>query len=149
MVFNFNPLLKLKLNRDNSLCHCKYSSPRNIYLEGLEPPAHNTTLEVSVCSRDATRRGAGQKVISFSIFGKDSTRYMRGLLKNIKAIKKYYPHQYIIRIYFDERRIQNKNFLCDIFCVEPNLDLCNVNDIGKLSTRFCKLDIIKVKFKPL
>ena len=132
MVFNFNPLLKIKTNRDNSLCHCKYSSPRNVYLKRIELQTQNTALEESVCSSDATRRGAGQKVISFSIFGKNNTRYLRGMIKNIKAIKKYYPHQYIMRIYFDERRMNNKDVLCDIFCIEPKLDLCNVNDIGKL-----------------
>ena len=147
MVFNFNPLLKIKITRDNSLCHCKYSSPRNVYFERLKLPAQNTILEESVCSSDSTRRGEGQKVISFSIFGRNNTRYMRGLIKNIKAIKKYYPHQYIMRIYFDERRMDNQDFLCDIFCVEPKLDLCNVNNIGKLCTMVCKLNHIKIKCK--
>lgn len=147
MVFNFNPLLRIKKNRDKTLCYCKDSNPRNIFLERLKLPAKNKVLEESVCSSDATRRGGGQKVISFSIFGENNTRYMRGLLKNVKAIKKYYPGQYIVRIYFDERRTNNKEFLCDVFCTEPNVDLCNVNDIGKSLAKSTIYQIISTQKK--
>ena len=132
MVFNFNPLMKIKEKRDNTTCRCAYSSIRNTFFEKLEHPGNNGTE--SLCSFQATRRGAGQRVISFSMFGENVTGYyLKGLLKNINAIKKNYPHQYIVRLYYNEQNLVHKEILCDIFCTELNVDLCNVNDIGKLS----------------
>ena len=131
MVFNFNPLLQIKDTWGNTSCHCEQSSRRHKFFEKLRHKHLNKVIEESVCSKDATRRGEGQQVISFSIFGSNDIQYKTGLLKNIKSIKKYYPHQYIVRIYFDEQRTNIKEFLCDILCREPNIDLCNVNDIGK------------------
>ena len=143
MVFNFNPLLKTKVNNDTALCSCKYRSPRNLYFETLKLPDSKTILENSVCSSDATKRGEGQKVISFSIFGKNNLRYIQGLIKNIEAIKKYYPRQYIIRLYFDKQRMPNKNLLCGIYCEQPILDLCDINNIGKIFSKFFNLEIPK------
>ena len=62
-----------------------------------------------------------------------NTYYMKGLLRNVEAIKKYYPSQYIVRIYFDEQQLSSKSkkWLCNIYCSELNVDLCEVNHISK------------------
>ena len=108
-----------------------YNSPRNMFFDKLELQKNENTREESVCSNDATRRGKDQKVISYSIFGEDSSQYMRGFIQNVEAIKKYYPHQYIIRLYYNDQTMTDKKVLCDIFCKESNVDLCNVKTIGK------------------
>jgi hypothetical protein len=130
MVFNFNPLMKIKEKSDNKTCHCKFNSPRKTFKQKLEQPLSENKHE-SVCNEEATKRGPGQRVISFSMFGKNTALYLRGLLRNIDAIKKLYSPQYIIRLYYNELNLANKELLCSIFCTESNVDLCNVNDIGK------------------
>ena len=130
MVFNFNPLMKIKGKSDNKTCHCKFNSPRKTFRQKFEQPLSENKHE-SVCSEEATKRGPGQRVISFSMFGENTTWYIKGLLRNINAINKFYSPQYIIRLYYNERNLDNKELLCTIFCTESNVDLCNVNDIGK------------------
>ena len=100
MVFNFNPLMKIKGIGDNKTCHCKFNSPRETLRQKFEQPLSENKHE-SVCSKEATRRGTGQKVISFSMFGKNSEWYIKGLLRNINAINRLYSPQYIIRRYYN------------------------------------------------
>merc|ERR1712223_841951 len=90
--------------------------------------------EMSVCSSDATRRGKDQKVIAYSIFGIDSSYYKKGFVRNVDAIKKYYPNQYIIRLYYNDQTMTDKNVLCDIYCQESSVDLCNVKTIDVYPT---------------
>ena len=137
MVFDFNPLIQIKEIQSDNGCKCKYNSPRNIYFSqlGWQKNMNTTVREMSVCSGDATRRGKDQKVIAYSIFGKDSSYYMKGFVRNVDAIKKYYPHQYIIRLYYNDQTMTDKNVLCDIYCKESNIDLCNVKTIGRFFSR--------------
>merc|ERR1712018_738071 len=116
MVFNFNPLIQIKEKLSNNGCQCVYNSPRNMFFDNLRLQNNENTRQESVCSSDATRRGKDQKVISYSIFGEDSSQYMRGFIQNVDAIKKYYPHQYIIRLYYNDQTMTDKKVLCDIFC---------------------------------
>ena len=85
----------------------------------------------SICSEEATRRGPGQRIISFSMYGENNKEYIEGLLRNIKAINEFYSPQYITRLYYSEQDLSNKEMLCTIFCNESNLDLCNVDAIGR------------------
>ena len=128
MVFDFNPLIQIKETHGASGCQCSYDSPRNIFFNRLELQLdeNKTSSEKSICSSDATRRGKDQKVVSYSIFGEDSSQYMRGFVQNVNALKKYYPHQYIIRLYYNDQTMTDKNVLCEIYCKESNVDLCNV-----------------------
>ena len=138
MLFNFNPFIQIKETLSESSCQCAYNSPRNVYFTRLEwqLEKNKTSSEKSVCSRDASKRGKDQKVISYSIFGEDSSQYMRGFVQNVNAVKKYYPHQYIIRLYYNDQTMTDKNVLCDIYCKESNVDLCNVKIIGRFFSRF-------------
>ena len=138
MVFNFNPFIQIKETLGESSCQCAYNSPRNVYFNRLEwqLEKNKSSSEKSVCSRDASKRGKDQKVISYSIFGEDSSQYMRGFVQNVNAVKKYYPHQYIIRLYYNDQTMTDKNVLCDIYCKESNVDLCNVKIIGRFFSRF-------------
>ena len=129
MGFNCNTSTEIKEKRDDTTCHCKYDSPRNKILQMLEQPLSENKQE-SFCSDAATRRGAGQRVISFSMYGENNKQYIEGLLRNINAINKLYSPQYISRLYYSGRNLANKELLCSIFCNESNLDLCDVNDLG-------------------
>ena len=134
-VFDVNPLLQIKNEQGVIACNCGYNNQRNKGRKESKSPPKYRPLEESVCSNDATRRGTGQRVISFSMFGEKQKNiyYMKGLLKNVEAIKKYYPSQYIVRIYFNEQQLSSKSkkWLCDIYCSESNVDLCEVNHISK------------------
>ena len=42
-----------------------------------------------------------------------------------------------MRIYLDKNALQTEDEyqdLCDLYCSEPNLDLCDVGEIGKQNT---------------
>ena len=141
MVFNFNPLKRIKMSSDIvNQCNCKYDSPRKVYFERqVRARSNNTSRLSSVCSEAATERGKGQKVLSFSMFGQNKSHYINGLIKNIQAAKKYYGSEYLVRLYFEPKRIEKKHFkdkLCDLLCTEPSLDLCDVNNIGKVFQNF-------------
>ena len=78
----------------------------------------------SVCSAYSNTRGEEQKVISYSYFNDDHAKF---LVKNAQTIQDLYPG-YIMRIYhnFTENRQ-----LCELFCQNDHIDLCNVRILGK------------------
>lgn len=93
----------------------------------------------SLCSDAASKRGKGQKVISYTYFGDPSSKhhkekkYYEGISKNILAIKKYYKG-WTMRIYHDFN-LTHPHFrdLCKLSCSEPILDLCYVRNRPKTS----------------
>ena len=66
---------KINEIRDNTICNCKYNSPRNIAIQKAKQPLSGNEQE-SICSEQATRRGAGQRVISFAMFGDKNKDYI-------------------------------------------------------------------------
>ncbi len=88
---------------------------------------------VSMCSLDADFRGSGQKVISFSVFGKHPLQsgFVRGIGKNLRKIREIYPADYVMRLYFNSREIPRHSefhrMLCSNFCSHQDyFDLCDV-----------------------
>lgn len=78
------------------------------------------------------RRGPNQKVISFSLFGKDRF-YYDFINMNIKIAKKLYP-DWTMRVYHDDTI--DKDIICEKQClsdeknnVYDNIDFCNINQI--------------------
>jgi hypothetical protein len=94
----------------------------------------------STCSDHATYRGPGQKVLSYAIYGSFDSGYFRGILENLKAMRQHYPG-YVMRLYHNKKVENFKDFekLCDLFCNNPDLDLCNTHNIGKLKKTYLKL----------
>lgn len=71
------------------------------------------------------KRGPGQKVVSYSLYGKKAQYY--NLIQLIaKAVKKFYPN-YIMRIYYDDSI--DKSIICKYECLYENLDFCLVNNV--------------------
>ena len=94
---------------------------------------------LSLCSEHSGNRGYHQKVVSFSYFGDEESElsqtrgYLRHIKTNLEAIKEFYPG-WTIRIYHDipkgdKRRM---DFMCDLACTNPELDMCAVEDIPNL-----------------
>ncbi len=85
----------------------------------------------SLCSRYATQRGAGQRIISISLFGpKEAQRfvlnrtlyYLDLLIKDMNII---YSDGFVLRIYHD-KTINESNVICPIECEHPNIDFCDM-----------------------
>lgn len=125
LCFFYRPTSKTPPLTDPSLdpdCHCRELT--------------GTTVETqSLCSLFSSLRGHGQKVISYSFYGSLKSAYFKGIRENFNGIKSYYPG-YIMRLYYDRKKAMEDNptefsKLCDMFCSEPNFDLCDVNSIGR------------------
>lgn len=77
------------------------------------------------------RRGSGQKVIGYSVYGREPL-YYRYLELIARTAKKYYP-DWTIRFYHDETI--NKSIICELECLKnkdsylDNVDFCNINEI--------------------
>ena len=109
---------------------------QDCYCRKVTPLAETPVQNRSTCSQYATDRGPGQKVISYSFYGKLQSAYFNGIAENLALIQLLYP-DYIMRIYLDKNAIQTEDEyqdLCDLYCSEPNLDLCDVGEIGKQNT---------------
>ena len=88
----------------------------------------------SLCSQRASERGRGQKIISYSFYGSLKSAYYNGIIENLAGVQLLYP-EYIMRLYYDAKKAKEDDTgkfkeLCDLYCTEPNFDLCDVNDIG-------------------
>jgi len=77
------------------------------------------------------RRGFNQKIISFSLYGKD-TFYYRLVEENVARAFKFYP-SWTVRIYHDNSI--NPEFICKLECLySDNVDFCDVKNMpGKVN----------------
>ena len=79
------------------------------------------------------RRGYGQKVISYSLYGSNPIYYSE-IAYLSKLVSQYYP-DWIIRIHYD--KTLNKSIICEYECMKDeltgkyvdNIDFCNINEI--------------------
>lgn len=113
----------------------KYSDIYNVYkldskLEKKEFYYRLTELEylnyTFTCNLYASlRQGKGQRVISISLFGQSELYYAK-LKAIIETIRKIYPPEWTIRIYYDNS--VSKSIICDLECYETNaLDFCHAH----------------------
>ena len=98
----------------------------------IEKSSISVPKTVSVCDNYATLRPNGQKVVAYSYFGQSSqirvfTHYLSQIAERSEEIRKFYPN-WIMRIYFhlndDDILAQDK--LCEFWCRNDHIDLCNV-----------------------
>jgi len=78
------------------------------------------------------RRGNNQKIVSYSLYGKNPI-YLSQLASLVRAIKKFYP-DWLIRIYHDDTIL--KSIKCEIECLTDetgkiidNSDFCDINKL--------------------
>ena len=79
----------------------------------------------SVCSEYTNARDSNQKIISYSYYEgqNDEAKYLES---NAETINHLYPG-YIMRIYHNFTENQK---LCELFCQNEHIDLCNVRKLG-------------------
>jgi hypothetical protein len=97
------------------------------------------------------KRGAQQRVISFSLYGKENRYYVK--LKDIvQQIKHFYPN-WLVRIYHDDSI--DPNIKCEIECLFDsknnsrlldNVDFCNINEIPMSYARFRRKKSLKADY---
>jgi len=85
------------------------------------------------CNKFASlRHGIKQKIVSFSLYGKNPF-YSSKLINLTRLIKKYYPN-WLMRIYHDDTILES--IKCNIECLNDennkfidNSDFCNINKL--------------------
>lgn len=112
------------LNKNES-CSCENSSV--IIIENKPQ---------SLCSKRATRRGFGQKILSISFFGPDENpkvfsmnNSFRFLQEMIDEMQQIYPDNWILRVYHDEK-ILNQTIVSHFQSRYNFVDFCNVTEIN-------------------
>lgn len=119
-------------------CHCTrviqtrliQACPRNSTTEELLRDI-KSTLGVSSCGETATLRGAGQKVVSFSVYGKYPSEYYDGVRKLVGRVRQVYPG-WTARVYLDPVTPNLQDWVCSLACEYPHLDFCNVRQLPAL-----------------
>lgn len=73
------------------------------------------------------RRGPGQKVISFSLYGQTrNLYYYTRLAQIVSQIKQLYKNEWLVRIYYDKSI--DMSIICELEC-SGIVDFCNINEI--------------------
>ncbi|XP_042236610.1 uncharacterized protein LOC121875922 [Homarus americanus] len=91
----------------------------------------NKISETSTCSSWAKLRGPGQKVVSYSLFGKFPSNYSFGMEQQLPRVSEVYPG-WVVRLYLDLSQQQQKSWACALACKHPHLDICDVHDLPGL-----------------
>lgn len=80
--------------------------------------------EQSQCGRKSLRRGAGQRVVSFSFYGPPKPRYLQGVKANLAALRLHFPG-WLLRLYVDHHSLDPDTMdqLMDL-ASDPAMDLC-------------------------
>ena len=95
----------------------------------------------SLCSDSSDERGKNQKIVSFSLFGNNEL-YTGGFRRNLQSVKNNYPG-YIMRLYHNyEQNSSMMKTMCEVFCDEPLLDLCDIK--GEVLKYAYSYDLTKV-----
>ena len=74
------------------------------------------------------------------IFGRD---YLAGVAVNLGIVKTYYPG-WVLRLYIRLLPNSNRwNTLCQMACKEPQLDICDIEEIPKYGMTFSNIGPIQ------
>ncbi|CAF0827250.1 unnamed protein product [Brachionus calyciflorus] len=80
------------------------------------------------------KRGPNQKIISYSLYGKDNRYY--NLIPNLtQKVKEFFP-DYVMRIYHDNSI--DESIKCDLECKNSHVEFCNINNLPLNSENFDK-----------
>ena len=95
----------------------------------------NTKSTPSICDNFSSMRSPGQKIVSYSFYGNSSeksiqNRYLGNIQSRAEEIHRLYP-DWIMRIYYDleDNDVLAKEKLCQIWCQNQHVDLCDVTDL--------------------
>ena len=131
--FSFLNQVQKNVNHNviNDRCHCRRDLSYNDKKSQLDE-FNSMKLQLTCGFFNSFRRGKKQKVIGYSLYGKEE-RYLR-LLPNVsRQIKQYYPG-WIMRVYHDSS-IPFKT-KCELECLKDNngnyidnVDFCNIESM--------------------
>ena len=106
----------------------------------IQKPHPNHTA--SKCGESASARGPGQQIFSYVAYGPLGEKYANGINGNAELMEELFPG-YVLRVYHDTQNDSaSMSKLCEIFCQDPNIDLCSVlhedmiKDFGDLRNHF-------------
>ena len=123
------------LHMSSSLCSCRKQIPIDFKFLKYGKNQQSTTA-FNWCSKESSIiRGHKQKVITYSLYGNDTSAFDRyfSLMDNIsKKAAQVYPG-WTIRIYHNIEEKQNPigyQVMCKIYCNHENVDLCSINEIA-------------------
>ena len=115
-------------------CHCEPTP-----LAGWNA---STNAPKSLCGPSADLRGPGQRVLSFSLYGKEvgdnsdlrMKEYTEGIRGNVEDLRAHYPKGYTARVYHDKNWEENPGQmedLCNVYCAHRDImDLCPVRKLA-------------------
>lgn len=87
----------------------------------------NSDSNLSCDLYKSLRRGPNQKIVSYSLYGKNIFYYK--LIMNLtRKIKKFYP-DHVMRIYHDNSI--DKSIICNIECSNDHVEFCNIHKVPK------------------
>lgn len=90
-------------------------------------------------------RGKHQKVISYSLYGTNQF-YYKNLKKISNIVKQKYP-DWFIRIYHDDSI--NSSIICELECLNNNIDFCNINKLSIKNINFNYLHAMMWRWLPI
>ena len=67
----------------------------------------------NLCSARSERRGRGQKVVSFSLWGPSNSGYWKGIVENLEVVEVHYPG-WVVRLYVSADLV-NRAALINLF----------------------------------
>ena len=89
----------------------------------------------STCDSFSSFRPNGQKIVSYSYFGKSDertrTHYLDQIRYRAQEISVAYS-DFVMRIYYHIEDEYSKEKLCDVWCENENVDLCDVENLPTL-----------------
>ena len=90
----------------------------------------------AVCDTYATYRPSGQHVVAYSFYGNSSdsrvvSHYLEPMAQRAQDIKTHYPG-WIMRIYYHSEDIKVQAQLCQLWCQNHHVDLCDVQSLPVL-----------------
>ena len=118
-----------KLNNNKYLVDKRYNI--NSYFENkrskknVDSEQYNKNYKHTCDMYNVLRRGPNQRVIAFSVYGKN-VNYYKPLLILAEAVKQYFPG-WIIRVYHNSDLDQS--VACEYECKEDIIDFCNVDEL--------------------
>lgn len=145
--FKINPLYMKTILQSTCSCRSEIvqveAKSRETYTVHVIKPSGNKSLtgrtytidegSIMTCDSYVTlRRGTGQKIIAFSIYGENKF-YYRYLKLIAQTAKRVYP-DWVVRFYHNDQVLLNKTQLCELECLKDdrsgeyldNVDFCNV-----------------------
>ena len=124
--------------QNNEVLFVKSTLPNCDCLRTVYNFAKNDAPKEAICDAYTNSRQNGQKIVAYSYYGNSSngrvsSHYLNQIAQRAHEIKHHYPN-WIMRIYYhiEDDDVQSAKVLCENWCQNPHLDLCDVTQLPVL-----------------